>query len=204
MPPFLSPLTHDQHAQLGRIAVLWGYVDMYLDNLLDVTLGITPAQRMALIGDKQMGGKLDTLSSHIDMIADAEARRLTWQFWNLCNETKTQRNKAFHGSWGWYARSLTSVTPASMHHKSREQPVKSSELIALERKLCYTASIGNQALGFFKGYLRYEGAGRLFHGPAGSPPEWLSEWTEQHPVDDQLLDRRWKLGQLPYLTHPLK
>jgi hypothetical protein len=46
------------------------------------------------------------------------------------------------------------------------------------------------------------GFGRLFHG-TGPEPTWLQEWTEQHPLDDAHLDRKWKAGRLPFLTKPL-
>jgi hypothetical protein len=72
--PFVSPLTHDEHARIGRIAVLWGQIDMALDQLLDKALGITPKQRRALIGEKPTGAKHDLLSRHLNDNEDQGGR----------------------------------------------------------------------------------------------------------------------------------
>ena len=50
VPPFVSPLTHEQHARLGRIAILWGQVDMMLDILLQEALGITGRTTASIAG----------------------------------------------------------------------------------------------------------------------------------------------------------
>ncbi|MEO1967352.1 MAG: hypothetical protein ABGW87_01390 [Sphingomonadaceae bacterium] len=201
VPPFISPLTHDQHARLGRIAILWGQIDMMLDLLLESALSLSAKQRRTLIGEKPIGTKLDMLKNHLDELDD-EARELATQFWNLANETKTQRNRIFHGVWGFRCGKTNEVTPAATHFKDGGNPVRVKQLAPLEKKLCKTARIGISAVNA-TGYLnRYSGAGRLFHG-AGDTPPWLPEWLEQHPVDDRSLDRRHKRGWLPFLTKPL-
>lgn len=95
VPPFVSPLTHDQHAQLGRIAILWGQIDMILDQLLQHAIGITGEQRITLIGEKPIGAKLDMLSAHLKDISDQKAQQHAREFWNLANETKTVRNGVY-------------------------------------------------------------------------------------------------------------
>lgn len=202
VPPFISPLTHDQHARLGRIAVLWGQIDMILDYMLDVALDLKPRQRMTLIGEKPIGAKLDMLSNHFDDIKDQKARELARQFWDLAHQTKTIRNRCFHGVWGFRVGKPHKVTAAATHFKSGADPVRSTQLPALEKKLCRTARVGMDALILLHEFNRKSGCNRLYHGP-GDPPEWLEEWREQHPLDDRSLDRRWKLGQLPFATNPL-
>lgn len=203
LPAFISPLTHDQHAQLGRMAVLWGQVDMILDNLLDLALNITPAQRMTLIGEKPIGAKLDILSKHLSGLTHPQGQKLARRFWDLANQTKTQRNRCFHGVWGWWASPSKKVIPAASHFKAKENPVKVGDLAAIERKLCQTSRAGIEALRLIQDWKTdLRGSNRLFHGKSPSPP-WLEEWCEQHPVDDRSLDRRHKRGQLPYLAEPV-
>lgn len=203
LPPFISPLTHDQHARLGRIAVLWGQIDMILDQLLDKTIGITSKQRMTLIGDKQFGSKLDMLSRHIADIQDGDTRENIKEFWELSNQTKTLRNRAFHGIWGFRCVRTDKVIPAATHWRAAGDPVKLTQLPALEKKLCKTARVGFNAMVKLHQFNESPTAVRLFHGAAEDAPAWLPEWSAQHPLDDDALDRRWKLGQLPYLTNPL-
>ena len=202
VPPFLSPLTHEQHARLGRISVLWGQVDMMLDLLLEATLGITGKQRQALIGERPIGAKLDMLKPLIPEIADEATRGLVLEFWDLANQTKTQRNRIFHGVWGWRCGMENEVSTAATHFKDNGNPVKVTQLPALEKKLCKTARIGALAASGLQKLGPIEGATRIFHG-SGLPPSWLGEWIDQHPIDDGALDHEHKPGQLPYLTNPV-
>lgn len=205
VPPFVSPLTHDQHAQLGRIAILWGQIDMILDQLLQHAIGITGEQRITLIGEKPIGAKLDMLSAHLKDISDQKAQQHAREFWNLANETKTVRNRCFHGVWGFRCgKKKNDIFAAAMHFKARENPVRADQLDALEKKLCKTARTGWRALTLLADFQSTgDRSGRLYHGPEAHGPSWLQEWREQHPVDDHSLDHRHKAGELPYLTKPL-
>ena len=203
IPPFMSPLTHDQHARLGRISILWGQIDMVLDQLLQVALNITGEQRQALIGDRPIGGKLDLLKNNANGITNKTARSLALEFWDLTNQTKLMRNKCFHGVWGLHLGRNQSVTPAASHYKEMENPVKVTQLPALEKKLCKTARCGWNALTILNGMSgKSNGCSRLFHGK-GDTPAWLPEWIERNPKGDHILDRRYKAGQLPYPAKPL-
>ena len=204
-PAFLSPLTHDQHARIGRIALLWGQVDMILDQLLESALGITSRQRKALIGDKQIGGKLDLLNNNLDGIKGAKAKALAKEFRDLANQTKPHRNKCFHGIWGFaVGRKKGDVSPAATHYRSIENPLRVTQLPALERKLCKTSRVGMNALvELHELSEKVKACNRLFHGKSENRDTWLREWIAQHPLDDDALDRRWKRGQLPYLKKPL-
>jgi hypothetical protein len=203
VPPFVSPLTHDQHARLGRIAILWGQIDSILDLLLEISIGITAEQRKTLIGEKPIGSKLEMLSAHLDSLSDPKGRRYAREFWDLANQTKVQRNRCFHGLWGWRGVRENVLVAAAMHFKAGNDPVKATQLPALEKKLCKTARIGLLALTRLHPAFSEAGAVRLFHGMDGDPPPWLVRWSEQHPLDDRALDRRHKRGQLPYLAKPL-
>lgn len=202
LPPFVSPLTHEEHARFGRIALLWGQIDMMLDLLLELSIGISVKQRRTLIGEKPLGAKLDILSAHLDDISDQEARDLATEFWDLANQTKTLRNRAFHGMWGFRCQGKGKVVAAAAHYKAGDDPVRSTQLPALEKKLCKTARIGFRAIAKLGVFIEPHGTNRMFHGK-GDRPAWLAQWLEQHPMDDDSLDRRWKLGRLPFLTKPL-
>jgi hypothetical protein len=203
LAPFLSPLTHDQHAQIGRLAVVWGQIDMVLDQLLQHTMGLTGKQRQTLVGEKPIGAKLDMLAQHIDDIEDETTRYFTRRFWDLANQTKSHRNRCFHGVWGWWAAPRKKMIPAAAHFKSLENPVKSTDLTALEKKLCRTSRVGFEALRRLADFGDFKGCSRLTHGSGLFIPPWIQEWIEQHPLDDQLLGRKHKAGRLPYLEKPL-
>ena len=204
VPPFISPLTHDQHAQLGRIAILWGQIDMILDQLLQFAIGLTGQQRITLIGEKPLGAKLSMLTVHLDDIKHKEAQKAAREFWNLANETKTARNRCFHGVWGFRCgKKKNDIFAAAMHFKAKENPVRADQLAPLEKKLCRTARVGWKAVAALSEFSADDRCGRLYHGPSLKSPPWLQEWREQHPVDDHSLDHRHKAGELPYLTKPL-
>lgn len=177
---------------------------MILDQLLQFAIGLTGQQRITLIGEKPIGAKLDMLSSHINGIKDEATRKSTREFWSLANETKTMRNRCFHGVWGFRCgKKRGDVFAAAMHFKAKENPVRSDQLPALEKKLCKTARVGWKAVAALADFSADDRCGRLYHGPSLEGPPWLQEWREQHPVDDDSLDHRHKAGQLPFLRKPL-
>jgi hypothetical protein len=176
---------------------------MILDQLIGKVLGITPRQRFALIGEKPIGAKLEILASHFEEIKDIRQRALVKAFCDLASETKAHRNRCFHGVWGFRTMSRKKVVAAASHFKAGNDPVRATQLPALERKLCKTSRAGLQALSCYIPFKHSEFCNRLFHGASEKHPEWLQEWIEQHPADDRSLDRRWKQGQLPYLEKPL-
>lgn len=203
IPPFVSPLSHDQHARLGRIAILWGQIDMILDQLLQAALNITGEQRVALIGERPIGGKLDLLKNNLHGIKDKKAREGARDFWELANDTKSVRNRCFHGIWGFGLGRKETLFAGASHFREIENPFRATQLPSLEKKLCKTARLGWNALAIVMSYTHAtKGCSRLFHGK-GDIPAWLVEWRAQHPLDDRALDRRHKRNQLPYLAKPL-
>ena len=204
VPAFYSPLTHDEHAQLGRIAVLWGQVEMFVENLLTAVLGIAPELRARLFNDKPVGAKLDVLSSFVKDMPDGEAARAVAAFLSLAHEVKSERNQCFHGVWGFRVRvKQQKIEAAAQHQRSPERPFRADNLPRLERKLCQLSHLGMLALEALGQMERLEGAYPLFHG---DPPieAWFSEWRARHYADRHTLDRKWKPGRLPFLEQPLE
>ncbi len=203
VPAFYSPLTHTQHAQLGRIAVLWGQVEMFVENLLTAVLGIEPLLRARLFNDKPIGAKLDTLSSFAKDMQNAPAAQAVRTFLTLAQEVKLDRNQCFHGVWGFRVRSKQQqIEAAAMHQRSPEKPFRADNLPRLERRLCQLSHLGMLALESLGEMDRLNGAYPLFHG---DPPteEWSREWRAQHYADRQIPSDTWKPGRLPFLEHPL-
>lgn len=201
MPAYVSPLTDKQHAQLGRIAVLWGHNDFILGELLIHVVGITVDQRELLIGDKPIGGKLDLLKNGLSKIADDVIRREATEFHAIMNELKQARNSAFHGAWGWLANERTKkAEPCSRHPKTLENPVRPAAFKQIEKRLCEASRLGLDAVARFQEWPTWKGSTRFLHGKGGGPPEWLVRWTERDPLRDAILDRNWKEGELPRLA----
>lgn len=203
VPAFYSPLTHDEHAQLGRIAVLWGQVEMFVENMLTAVLGITPELRARLFSDKPIGAKLDILSSFAKDMPKGEAAQAVRTFLTLAQEVKSDRNQCFHGVWGFRVRSKQQVfEAAAKHQRSPDKPFRADNLPRLERRLCQLSHLGMLALESLGQMDRLDGAYPLFHG---DPPveEWSRKWREQHFVDRRIPGDTWKPGRLPFLEHPL-
>ena len=204
VPAFYSPLTHDEHAQLGRIAVLWGQVEMFVENLLTAVFGITPELRARLFSDKPIGAKLDLLSSFTKDMPKGEAAKAVAAFLSLAHEVKSERNQCFHGVWGFRVRAKQQeIEAAAQHQRDPAKPFRASNLPRLERKLCQLSHLGILALAALGQMERLIGAYPLFHG---DPPveEWSSEWRKRHYADRHTLDRRSKPRRLPFLEQPLE
>ena len=146
VPAFYSPLTHDQHAQLGRIAILWGQADMFVDNLLTAVLGIAPELRSDLFNDKPMGSKIDKLMSRVRAMDTSAEKTAILSFLALVDDVKSQRNECFHGVWGFWVSPRGKVEAAAQHHRQKGTPFKASALPKLERALCQISHQGMLAL----------------------------------------------------------
>ena len=203
LPAFISPLTDTQHAQLGRIALLWGQLDFILDELLLNVLNLTMAQRSMFVGEKPMGPKLDLIKPQISTIQDADAKALVQQFYELLNDTKAKRNHAFHGVWGWRAiDKREQIVVCARHPKALHNPVTVKDLPKLEADLCRASNIGFRGLSILRAWDPPKGVARFSHGQ-GQTPEWYLRWSAQHPLGDHNLDRNCKVGELPRLIDPL-
>ncbi len=205
LPAFVSPLTDEEHAQLGRIAVLWGQADWLIDELMLVALSLSRKQRETLIGEKPLGPKLDLLAKHLDDIPHSEAREAAKGIHARLNKTKTQRNHAFHVIWGWRAnpRSKT-IERCSRHPKALHNPIRVEDLPDLERTLCEAVTQGIIAVFLLRGQTPEASVVRFLHGKDKDAPDWFRRWAEQHPLLDRNHDPSWKPGQLPRLADPMK
>lgn len=202
---YVSPLTDEQHARLGRIAVLWGYADYFLDFFLQHAIGLTFAQHNALVRDKSFGAKLETLKNHLADVKDEETRDAIKMFRVALNNTKTKRNQAFHGAWGWRGiEGKSEPEICARHHTTPHNPAKASDLPKLEADLCSATALGMFAFTRLNGAPPMKGATRFLHGNGSEPPPEFEQWLTQHPLSAENLDCSWSEGELPRLVDPLK
>lgn len=206
VPAFVSPLTHDQHAQIGRIAILWGQVDMFVDSLLTFVIGISAELRFELFADKQIGMKLDALRKFTAKLQTSKEKQQLQKFISLVDAIKADRNQCFHGTWGFRVTKKRTVEAAAQHSKRPEAAFKASSLATLERKLCQASHQGMLAMEFFDQSMPVGGAMPLFHGLDETfvDQEWFREWQKRYFEDHHIQDHRWKPGRLPFLEHPLE
>lgn len=184
-PAFQVPLTDDQLAEMGYIAVLWGQVDFIIDELLLFAFKIGADKRQVLIGDKQLGSRVDLLANNLSAIRPKATKALVQRFCAVVRKSKNDRNTAFHGAWGWYIRGPnTPGDPAARTSKAPKTPFFPARFPALRAELTYASRIGWEAVCLLKDWSLNKGAARLTFGSAqkdGSPPSWLG--TPDAPPD---------------------
>lgn len=204
-PAFVSPLTDEEHARLGRIAILWGQADWLIDELILSALSITRELQKTLIGEKPISPKIDILKPHLGEIENDRAQEAARGFVERLDATKAQRNHAFHGIWGWRANlRQKTVERCSRHPKALDNPVKVSDLPRLEATLCEAITQGIMAVWLIRGLEPVAGVVRFLHGRDDEAPEWFRQWSEQHPLLGQNWDHSWSAGQLPRLIDPME
>ena len=205
VPAFISPLTDKEHARLGRVVVLWGQVEHFVERLLCRVSGLSWKELEALqITEKPMGAKTNFISMARKRLQDPDMEAKVQQFCDLLNETKVARNHAMHGMWGWRANSRTkTVEPCARRTVDPKQPMKTAQLAALEKKLCRISRIGSDLTNQFDGGRFRAKYGRFTHHADKEPPEWLRQWSARNPLDYDALDRSAKGGRLPRLEKPL-
>ena len=202
-PAYLSPLTDAEHAQLGRIAILWGQIDWLLDELIVTALKLTREQQNAVIADKMIGAKLALLKPRLDGIEDERARASAEKFAKLVAETKTDRNRIFHGVWGWrFLVRQRRIERCVRHPKGLESPFKASHLPDLEKRLCEAATHGITAVVIIDGRKPSPGLKRFIHGLTDDLPEWVQEWSDRNAVRLDGIEDAWKPGELVRLKKP--
>jgi len=203
---YISPLTDKQHAQIGRIAVLWGQIEYFIEQLLEHVSGMSWGELKALgVTDRPMGAKVDWLNAIKGRHPDEAYRRALTEFCAIIHETKTARNHVFHGVWGWRGEDRTqTVYPAARKATSPNQPFKATQLPALEKKLCKCSRMGQDLCQPIWGApVRPKLTRYVHHGAKDGAQEWLKQWSQRNRLDDGLLDRTSKAGQLLRLSAPL-
>ena len=133
LPGYVSPITDKEHATIGRIALLWGQIEHFVEQLLPTVTGLTHEEMDALqISSKTIASKVDFLSKASARIKIDGIREDVGRFCAIIHETKKQRNHIFHGMWGWrgdgggmIALSGYSQRPVNAANPARPSPLTS-------------------------------------------------------------------------------
>ena len=123
-PGYVSPLTDKEHATIGRIALLWGQIEHFVDGLLPEISGLSREQLEALqVKEKPMASKVAFLKASAKRHNHGPTGQSVAEFCKLVEDTKTQRNHAFHGIWGWRGDDRTErVYPAAQKESDPQSP----------------------------------------------------------------------------------
>lgn len=201
-PPYLSPLTDNEHAQIGRIAILSGQIEWILDGLIPHVTGLSTPQLRALnLTDKSLAAKAEFLKVSAKSIQKDGLKTQIFEFVRLINETKNKRNHAFHGVWGWRGMPKTkTVEPCARNAKNPSQPLRIQDLVELEKQLCHCANVGFSCFLEMVGRSGHPSPARFLHAAEQALPKWMHKWRGGNPVNDELLDKNYKLGELPRLS----
>ncbi len=209
IPGYISPLTDKEHARIGRIAVLWGQIELITEDLLMLVTKLSWQELEALqITDKPMGQRVSFLTIAAKRLKDAKLELQLKTFIGLINDTKTSRNHVFHGMWGWRASSRKrTVEACARRTKEPTVPMKISQLIKLEKSLCRCSRVGFDLVGDMRGWRnRAKFVRFIHHGESDDSPRWIQQWSERNPLDLAALDQSARGGKLPRLNalHPHK
>lgn len=200
LPGYVSPLTDKEHATIGRIALLWGQVEHFVEVLLPIVTGLTLDELDALqISSKTIASKVDFLAKASSRVERADIRDGIKRFCAIIYETKSQRNHIFHGMWGWRGDDRTQrAFPAACKRSDLSSPFPADKLSTLEKKLCKCARMGFDLFTRYHGQLERPHPSRFFHhNAAGEAPEWLLQWSTRNRWDDEDPGRIESAGQLP-------
>ena len=186
------------------MAILWGQVEFFVERLMPRVSGLSWQELETLgVAAKPIASKVAFLSAARKRLKDDDVAKEVQAFCDLIQETKTARNHVFHGIWGWRGTARTErVEPAARKQSTPKQPFKAAKLPDLERKLAKCSRMGADLCAGFWGWNERARLTRFFHHDGGdnAAPKWLLQWSERNPVDDAVLDRSAKEGQLLRLS----
>jgi len=199
---YVSPLTDKEHAQIGRIAILWGQIEFFVDQLLEHVSGIEWSELEVLgVTDRPVAAKVDWLNRVKSRHPDPELQEKVGEFCAIIHETKTSRNHVFHGIWGWRADDRRKkMIPAARKMSAPNQPFLYTQLPMLEKKLCKCSRMGQDLCqplwgpGFRPRLTRY-----IHHGVQSGTPKWMKQWSEHNPLVGAVQESSSKAVQLPRL-----
>jgi hypothetical protein len=201
------PLTDAQLIGLAKIAVVWGHVDSMLDELILYAYEIDNDQRKALIGEKPIGAKADILAKRINHIKPKETRALTQRFLELIQATKTERNAAFHGQWGYKLdkRKPNEFAVAVHYPPSPNNPLTPARFPAILKLLNEASRKGELALTQLKGWPPSATPGLYCFGGGDNitgPPGWLQQSHGAFGTGRSPRDRNPPIPDNPSTTDP--
>jgi hypothetical protein len=202
VPGYVSPLTDKEHARIGRIAILWGQIEFFVEELLTHVSGMAWEELEVLqVTSKTIASKVDYLDRIKARHHDPDYRQKVGDFCAIIHETKTSRNHVFHGVWGWRAEDRTkTMTPAARKSSAPNQPFRYTQLPALEKKLCKCSRMGADLCNpMWHPTARPKLTRYIHHGVEGPAPQWMRQWTERNPLADVVLESSSKAAQLPRL-----
>lgn len=205
IPGYVSPLTDKQHAQIGRIAILWGQIEHFVEMFLPQVTGLSWEELVTLsVTDKPIGAKVMFLKAASARITDENLREQVRRFCTAIDNTKVARNHVFHGMWGWRGDKRTkTVFPAARKTSAPQAPFKATQLPALEKRLCACARLAADIYGhYWNDNNRFKFGRYLHHGDKEQVPQWLGLWSARNPLPVATLDRNAKAGRLPFLDDP--
>lgn len=202
VPAYISPLTDQDHARIGRIAVLWGQIEYSVEGLTSLVSGLSWDELAALgIAAKPIATKVDFLKAASFRLADQLLAERVREFCAIIHDTKGQRNHVFHGMWGFRGDHRTkTVRAAARKTLDPAAPFLAEKLSGLEKKMCKCSRLGGDLTMHFWGERIRPKFQTFFHHNANSDdPKWLEQWSERNPRDEAALDHTAKVGELPCL-----
>ena len=202
IPGYVSPLTDKEHAQIGRIAILWGQIEHFVETLLTRVSGFKWEELEAIqLVDKPIAAKVGFLKAASARVTDQTVRDTVLAFCAEIDGTKASRNHVFHGIWGWRGDKRTKkVIAAARKRTVAHAPFKVTQLAALEKRLCKASRLGEDLLVHYGGHgFRVKYARYLHHGDQENAPKWFREWSDRNPLDLAALDQSTTGSQLPRL-----
>lgn len=206
IPGYISPLTDVQHAQIGRIALLWGQVEHFVEQLLFPVTGLSGDELRALgVTDKPIGSKAMFLKAASARVEDEEVKKGIREFCAAIDATKAARNHVFHGVWGWRGDKRSKrIEPAARKSSVPHAPFKATQLDSLEKALCRCSRLGIDLTANLRGQKYRVKYTRFFHHGDNEAeiPKWFQQWSQRNQWSDEDLDQSAKAGQLPRLAAP--
>ena len=130
---YFIPLSDEQFAILGKIAALFGQIEMQIDVLTMHIAGIRdPSSYEAFTNSNQLGTKVTLLKKISSMKLERGPRSTIERLCLELTKLSTDRNHALHGQWGYFKGKKESIdsksVPAARSHKRSLNPLLASEL----------------------------------------------------------------------------
>lgn len=167
-PAFRVPFDEEQLVLMGLVAVVWGQIDFYVNQIIQTLHGIDHQQRRLLLKDSTIGPKLDLLLKSIDRAADDRAKEAIRRAVEVTKRTVERRNACAHGIWGLWTGGDGPPVAAVMTKPGIVPVVKADDLRQLYADIADASALVDEAFCLVSGFAEHARGRTLYFGP--QPP----------------------------------
>lgn len=132
-PAYKIPLNDEELLLVGRITILWGQIEFFVDDIICAIHGIDREQLDLFASGQMIGSRVNFIDKGIARIKSKALRDQANRVVKEIRRVGPDRNMLTHGIWGFHVNKARTQQRAGAHSKKRPKtPMFATQLVRLE------------------------------------------------------------------------